>query len=47
MGGCLEPCRRVRDFVRGLLALLPRENCWAIAERAALITFSSATVSGG
>ena len=29
-----EPRRRVRDFVRGLLAPLPRKNCWTIAEYA-------------
>ncbi|RLQ12715.1 IS701 family transposase, partial [Micromonospora sp. BL1] len=29
-----EPRRRVRDFVRGLLAPLPRKNCWSIAEHA-------------
>ncbi|MEU4789737.1 IS701 family transposase [Micromonospora tulbaghiae] len=29
-----EPRRRVRDFVRGLLAPLPRKNCWTIAEHA-------------
>lgn len=27
-----EPRRRVGDFVRGLLAPLPRKNCWTIAE---------------
>lgn len=29
-----EPRRRVRDFVRGLLAPLPSKNCWTIAEHA-------------
>lgn len=29
-----EPRRRVRGFVRGLLAPLPRKNCWTIAEHA-------------
>ena len=29
-----EPRRRVRNFVRGLLAPLPRKNCWTIAEHA-------------
>lgn len=29
-----EPRRRMRDFVRGLLAPLPRKNCWTIAEHA-------------
>lgn len=29
-----EPRRRVCDFVRGLLAPLPRKNCWTIAEHA-------------
>jgi SRSO17 transposase len=29
-----EPRRRVRDFVTGLLAPLPRKNCWTIAEHA-------------
>ncbi|MFI6273408.1 IS701 family transposase [Micromonospora zamorensis] len=29
-----EPRRRVRDFVRGLLAPLPAKNCWTIAEHA-------------
>jgi hypothetical protein len=29
-----EPRRRVRDFVRGLLAPSPRNNCWTIAEHA-------------
>jgi SRSO17 transposase len=28
----VEPRRRVRQFVLGLLADLPRKNCWAIAE---------------
>ena len=30
----VEPRRRVRGFVLGLLADLPRKNCWAIAEHA-------------
>ncbi len=30
----LEPRRRVRAFVLGLLADLPRKNCWSIAEHA-------------
>ncbi len=29
-----EPRRRARGFVRGLLAPLPRKNCWSIAEHA-------------
>ncbi|GAA3369885.1 hypothetical protein GCM10020367_14310 [Streptomyces sannanensis] len=28
----VEPRRRVRDLVLGLLSDLPRENCWSIAE---------------
>jgi SRSO17 transposase len=28
----VEPRRRVRDFVLGLLSDLPRKNCWTIAE---------------
>jgi len=28
----VEPRRRVRQFVVGLLAELPRTNCWTIAE---------------
>ena len=30
----VEPRRRVRAFVLGLLADLPRKNCWSIAEHA-------------
>jgi hypothetical protein len=30
--GRVEPRRRVRAFVAGLLAELPRKNCWTIAE---------------
>ena len=30
----VEPRRRARAFVLGLLAELPRENCWTIAEHA-------------
>jgi SRSO17 transposase len=30
----VEPRRRARAFVAGLLAGLPRKNCWTIAERA-------------
>ena len=30
----VEPRRRVRAFVAGLLAELPRKNCWSIAEHA-------------
>jgi SRSO17 transposase len=30
--GRVEPRRRARAFVRGLLADLPRKNCWTIAE---------------
>jgi SRSO17 transposase len=30
----VEPRRRIRGFVRGLLADLPRKNCWTIAEHA-------------
>jgi SRSO17 transposase len=32
--GQVEPWRRVRGFVLGLLADLPRRNCWSIAEQA-------------
>ncbi|HEX8934550.1 MAG TPA: transposase, partial [Pseudonocardiaceae bacterium] len=32
--GRVEPRRRVRGFVLGLLADLPRKNCWSIAEHA-------------
>lgn len=28
----VEPCRRIRHLVLGLLADLPRKNCWTIAE---------------
>ena len=28
----VEPRRRVRDLVLGLLSDLPRKNCWSIAE---------------
>ena len=30
--GRVEPRRRARAFVLGLLAGLPRKNCWSIAE---------------
>src|ERR1700746_3762048 len=30
----VDPRRRMASFVRGLLAPLPRVNCWAIAEHA-------------
>jgi len=30
----VEPRRRAREFVLGLLADLPRKNCWALAEHA-------------
>src|SRR5260370_21501513 len=30
----VEPRRRMASFVRGLLAGLPRVNCWSIAEHA-------------
>jgi hypothetical protein len=30
----VEPRRRATSFVRGLLAGLPRVNCWSIAEHA-------------
>jgi SRSO17 transposase len=30
----VEPRRRMRSFVLGLMAGLPRANCWSIAERA-------------
>ena len=30
----VEPRRRARAFVAGLLAGLPRKNCWTIAEHA-------------
>jgi SRSO17 transposase len=32
--GRVEPRQRARAFVRGLLADLPRKNCWTIAEHA-------------
>ncbi len=32
--GRVEPRRRVRGFLLGLLADLPRKNCWTIAEHA-------------
>jgi SRSO17 transposase len=32
--GRVEPRRRVRAFLLGLLADLPRKNCWSIAEHA-------------
>jgi hypothetical protein len=32
--GRVEPRRRAAAFVRGLLAGLPRANCWTIAEQA-------------
>jgi SRSO17 transposase len=32
--GRVEPRRRMRAFVLGLLADLPRKNCWTIAEHA-------------
>ena len=32
--GRVEPRRRARGFVLGLLAGLPRKNCWTIAEQA-------------
>jgi hypothetical protein len=32
--GRVEPRRRARAFVYGLLADLPRKNCWTIAEHA-------------
>jgi len=32
--GRVEPRRRAAAFVRGLLAGLPRVNCWSIAEQA-------------
>jgi hypothetical protein len=31
----VEPRRRVAAFLQGLLAGLPRANCWSIAEHAA------------
>ena len=30
----VEPRRRARAFMLGLLAALPRKNCWTIAEHA-------------
>jgi SRSO17 transposase len=30
----VEPRRRARVFIMGLLAELPRKNCWTIAEHA-------------
>jgi len=32
--GRVEPRRRAKAFVLGLLADLPRKNCWTIAEHA-------------
>src|SRR5215469_9598807 len=32
--GRVEPRRRARAFVLGLMAGLPRKNCWTIAEHA-------------
>jgi SRSO17 transposase len=32
--GRVEPRRRARPFVHGLLADLPRKNCWTLAEHA-------------
>jgi SRSO17 transposase len=32
--GRVEPRRRARGFVRGLLADLPRKHCWTLAEHA-------------
>jgi hypothetical protein len=32
--GRVEPRRRARAFVHGLLADLPRKNCWTLAEHA-------------
>ena len=32
--GRVEPRRRARAFVLGLLADLPRKNCWTLAEHA-------------
>src|SRR5436190_4618762 len=32
--GRVEPRRRIRSFVLGLLSDLPRKNCWSIAEHA-------------
>jgi SRSO17 transposase len=34
----VEPRRRARAFVEGLLADLPRKNCWTIAEHAGEVT---------
>jgi hypothetical protein len=34
----MEPRRRARAFVPGLLADLPRKNCWSIAEHAGDLT---------
>lgn len=34
----VEPRRRVRSFLFGLLAGLPRTNCWTIAEQAGKAT---------
>jgi SRSO17 transposase len=36
--GRVEPRRRARAFVLGLLADLPRKNCWTIAEHAGDVT---------
>ena len=36
--GRVEPRRRARGFVLGLLAGLPRKNCWTIAEHAGDLT---------
>ena len=34
----VEPRRRARAFVLGLLAGLPRKNCWTLAEHAGDVT---------
>jgi hypothetical protein len=36
--GRVEPRRHARAFVLGLLADLPRKNCWTIAEHAGQAT---------
>jgi hypothetical protein len=36
--GRVEPRRRARAFVGGLLADLPRKNCWTIAQHAGQTT---------
>jgi hypothetical protein len=45
--GRVEPRRRARAFVLGLLAGLPRKNCWSIAEHAGEATPGQDAASAG